>query len=38
MCDVSCYAFHIVHMHKDFLNGLVGLCRTVDTWLLNGCL
>ena len=26
--------FHIVHMHKDFLNGSLGLRRIVDIWLL----
>lgn len=29
------YVFHIVHMHKDFLNGSLGLRRIVDTWLLE---
>lgn len=27
--------FHIVHMHKDFLNGSLGLRRIVDVWLLQ---
>ena len=29
------YIFHFVHMHKDFLNGSLGLRRIVDTWLLQ---
>lgn len=29
------YIFHFVHMHKDFLNGSLGLRRIVDTWLLS---
>lgn len=27
--------FHFVHLHKDFLNGSLGLRRIVDTWLLH---
>lgn len=27
--------FHFVHMHKDFMNGSLGLRRIVDTWLLQ---
>ena len=26
--------FHYVHLHKDFMNGSLGLRRIVDTWLL----
>jgi len=29
------YIFHIIHMHKDFMNGSLGLRRIVDTWLLQ---
>ncbi len=29
------YIFHFVHLHKDFLNGSLGLRRIVDTWLLQ---
>lgn len=29
------YLFHFVHLHKDFLNGSLGLRRVVDTWLLQ---
>ena len=36
MSDADYFAFHIVHMHKDFLNGCLGLRRIVDTWLLDG--
>jgi len=28
------YIFHFVHLHKDFMNGSLGLRRIVDTWLL----
>lgn len=28
------YIFHFIHLHKDFLNGSLGLRRIVDTWLL----
>ncbi len=27
--------FHFVHLHKDFLNGSLGLRRIIDTWLLQ---
>ena len=29
------YIFHFIHLHKDFLNGSLGLRRIVDTWLLS---
>lgn len=29
------YIFHFVHLHKDFMNGHLGLRRIVDTWLLK---
>ena len=29
------YIFHFIHLHKDFLNGSLGLRRIVDTWLLQ---
>ena len=29
------FIFHIIHMHKDFLNGSLGLRRIIDTWLLT---
>lgn len=29
------YIFHFVHLHKDFLNGSLGLRRIIDTWLLQ---
>ena len=29
------YVFHFVHLHKDFMNGSLGLRRIVDTWLLQ---
>lgn len=29
------YIFHFVHLHKDFMNGALGLRRIVDTWLLQ---
>ena len=29
------YIFHFVHLHKDFMNGSLGLRRIVDTWLLQ---
>lgn len=29
------YIFHFVHLHKDFMNGSLGLRRIVDTWLLS---
>lgn len=35
MSDEDFFIFHIVHMHKDFLNGSLGLRRIADTWLLT---
>jgi hypothetical protein len=35
MSDEDYYIFHFVHMHKDFMNGSLGLRRIVDTWLLQ---
>ena len=29
------YIFHFVHLHKDFMNGSLGLRRIADTWLLE---
>jgi len=29
------YIFHFVHLHKDFMNGSLGLRRIADTWLLR---
>ena len=29
------YVFHFVHLHKDFMNGKLGLRRVLDTWLLQ---
>lgn len=29
------YIFHFIHLHKDFMNGSLGLRRIVDTWLLQ---
>jgi len=29
------YVFHFIHLHKDFLNGSLGLRRIIDTWLLQ---
>lgn len=29
------YIFHFIHLHKDFLNGSLGLRRIADTWLLD---
>ena len=34
MSDEDFFVFHMVHMHKDFLNGSLGLRRIADTWLL----
>ncbi len=28
------YIFHFIHLHKDFMNGSLGLRRIIDTWLL----
>ena len=33
MSPEDSYLFHFVHLHKDFLNGSLGLRRVVDTWL-----
>lgn len=35
MSSEDYYIFHFVHLHKDFLNGSLGLRRIVDTWLLQ---
>ena len=35
MSDEDYFIFHIIHMHKDFLYGSLGLRRIVDTWLLK---
>lgn len=35
MSNEDFYIFHIVHMHKDFLNGALGLRRIADTWLFT---
>ncbi len=35
MSDEDFYIFHFIHLHKDFLNGSLGLRRIVDTWLLQ---
>lgn len=35
MSDEDCYVFHFVHLHKDFMNGSLGLRRIADTWLLE---
>ena len=35
MKDEDFYIFHIVHMHKDLLDGCLGLRRIVDTWLIQ---
>ena len=29
------YIFHFIHLHKDFMNGSLGLRWIVDTWLLQ---
>jgi hypothetical protein len=29
------YIFHFIHLHKDFMNGSLGLRRIADTWLLQ---
>ena len=29
------YVFHFIHLHKDFMNGSLGLRRIADTWLLQ---
>ena len=35
MAEEDFYIFHFIHLHKDFLNGSLGLRRIVDTWLLG---
>ena len=35
MAPEDFYIFHFVHLHKDFLNGSLGLRRIADTWLLQ---
>lgn len=35
MSSEDYYVFHFVHLHKDFMNGSLGLRRIVDTWLLQ---
>lgn len=35
MSQEDYYIFHFVHLHKDFMNGSLGLRRIVDTWLLE---
>jgi hypothetical protein len=35
MAPEDYYVFHFVHLHKDFLNGSLGLRRIADTWLLD---
>lgn len=35
MRDEDFYIFHLVHMHKDFMNGSLGLRRIADTWLFT---
>ena len=35
MAPEDYYIFHFVHLHKDFMNGSLGLRRIVDTWLLS---
>ncbi len=35
MAKEDYYIFHFVHLHKDFMNGSLGLRRIVDTWLLQ---
>ena len=29
------FLFHFIHLHKDFMNGSLGIRRIVDTWLLQ---
>lgn len=36
MAEEDVLLFHLVHMHKDFCNGSLGLRRILDTWLLSG--
>lgn len=33
MSDEDCFIYHLIHMHKHFLDGSLGLRRIVDTWL-----
>lgn len=35
MSSEDYYIFHFVHLHKDFMNGSLGLRRIADTWLLQ---
>ena len=35
MAPEDYYIFHFVHLHKDFMNGSLGLRRIADTWLLQ---
>ena len=35
MSEEDFYLFHLVHMHKDFLNGALGFRRLADLWLLR---
>lgn len=35
MSDEDYYIFHFIHLHKDFMNGSLGLRRLIDTWLLS---
>ena len=35
MTDEDFYIFHFIHLYKDFRNGLLGLRRIIDTWLLR---
>lgn len=35
MSEEDFYLFHLIHLHKDFMNGSLGLRRIVDTWLLQ---
>ena len=35
MSDEDYFIFHIVHLHKDFMNGSLGLRRIADTWLFT---
>lgn len=35
MSDEDCFIYHLIHMHKHFLDGSLGLRRIVDTWLIT---
>ncbi len=35
MLEPDLIVFHFVHLHKDFMNGSLGLKRLIDTWLLS---